>query len=107
LWASTSTKDPSYEDTMYVVDLVAAGTVNTMPEATLHAVADHGHITGDTVRPNYVDAQGLLDALAEVGVDYDDVVQVLEDEGVEKFEVSWTELTESTQAELDKHAGDK
>jgi transaldolase len=107
LWASTSTKDPSYDDTMYVVDLVAAGVVNTMPEATLHAVADHGHITGDTIRPNYVDAQGVLDALAEVGVDYDDVVQVLEDEGVEKFEVSWTELTESTQAELDRLAGDK
>jgi transaldolase len=107
LWASTSTKDPSYDDTMYVIDLVAAGTVNTMPEATIHAVADHGRITGDTVRPNYADAASVLDALAAVGIDYDDVVQVLEDEGVEKFETSWNELTESTQSELDKLAGDK
>jgi transaldolase len=106
LWASTSTKDPAYDDTMYVVELVAAGTVNTMPEATLRAIADHGRVTGDTIRANYVDAQGVLDSLAEVGVDYDDVVRVLEDEGVEKFEVSWTELTESTEAELKKLAGD-
>jgi transaldolase len=107
LWASTSTKDPSYEDTMYVVDLVAAGTVNTMPEATIHAVADHGQINGDSIRPNYADAQQVLDALKDVGVDYDDVVRVLEDEGIEKFETSWNELTESTQAELDKLAAGK
>jgi transaldolase len=107
LWASTSTKDPSYDDTMYVVDLVANGVVNTMPEGTLHAVADHGHITGDTVRPNYADAEGVLAALAAVGVDYDDVVRVLEDEGVSKFEVSWNELTDSTRAELEKLAGEK
>jgi transaldolase len=106
LWASTSTKDPSYDDTMYVVDLVAEGTVNTMPEPTLHAVADHGHITGDTIRPNYADAQGVLDALAAVGIDFDDVVKLLEIEGVEKFDTSWNELTESTQRELDKLAGD-
>jgi transaldolase len=107
LWASTSTKDPAFEDTMYVVDLVANGTVNTMPEGTLHAVADHGHITGDTIRPNYADAEGVLAALAAVGVDYDDVVQVLEDEGVEKFDVSWNELTDSTQSELERLAGGK
>jgi len=107
LWASTSTKDPSYEDTMYVVELVAEGTVNTMPEATIHAVADHGVIAGDTVRPNYANAQKVLDDLKAVGIDYDDVVKVLEDEGVEKFETSWTELSESTQAELDRLAGDK
>jgi transaldolase len=106
LWASTSTKDPSYDDTMYVVELVAEGTVNTMPEATLHAIADHGHITGDTIRPNYADAQGVLDALAGVGIDFDDVVKVLEVEGVEKFDVSWNELTESTQKELTRLAGD-
>jgi transaldolase len=104
LWASTSTKDPAYDDTMYVVDLVADGTVNTMPEATIHAVADHGKITGDTIRPNYQDAQDLLDALADIGVDYDDVVKVLEDEGVEKFEASWNELVDSTKAELKKLA---
>ncbi|HTR68757.1 MAG TPA: transaldolase [Mycobacteriales bacterium] len=104
LWASTSTKDPRYDDTMYVVDLVAAGTVNTMPEVTIKAVADHGRITGDTIRANYVDARAVLDALASVGIDYDDVVQVLEDEGVEKFESSWTELTESTRNELERLA---
>jgi transaldolase len=107
LWASTSTKDPSYDDTMYVVDLVAQGTVNTMPESTLHAVADHGKITGDTIRGNYVVAQEVLDRLAELGIDYDDVVQVLEDEGVEKFENSWKELVESTKAELERLASPK
>jgi transaldolase len=107
LWASTSTKDPSYDDTMYVVDLVAPGVVNTMPEATIHAVADHGAITGDTVRANYADAQQVLDSLAALGIDYDDVVRVLEDEGVEKFEASWNELTESTERELKRLAGGK
>jgi len=104
LWASTGVKDPAYDDTMYVVDLVAAGIVNTMPEATLQAVEDHGTISGDTIRPHYVDARQVLDDLAEIGVDYDDVVQVLEDEAVEKFEVSWKELLESTQSELDRLA---
>jgi transaldolase len=107
LWASTSTKDPSYDDTMYVVQLVAAGTVNTMPEATIHAMADHGVVTGDTIRPNYSNAERVLADLAAVGIDYDDVVQVLEDEGVEKFETSWTELTESTESELKRLAGEK
>jgi transaldolase len=107
LWASTSTKDPSYDDTMYVVDLVAEGTVNTMPEATIHAIADHGKITGDTIRPNYLDAERVLADLKAVGIDYDDVVRVLEEEGVEKFETSWTELTDSTEAELKKLAGGK
>jgi transaldolase len=107
LWASTSTKDPSYVDTMYVDDLVARGTVNTMPEATIHAVADHGKITGDTIRPHYADAEGVLADLKGVGIDYDDVVRVLEEEGIEKFETSWTELTESTQAELKRMAGKK
>jgi transaldolase len=104
LWASTSTKDPSFEDTMYVVDLVAKETVNTMPEATIHAVADHGVITGDTVTTHYVEAQQVLDELAATGIDYDDVVQVLEDEGVEKFDSSWSELIDSIQGQLDKLA---
>jgi transaldolase len=107
LWASTSTKDPAYDDTMYVVDLVAAGTVNTMPEATIYAIADHGQISGDTIRPFYADAQGVLDQLGAVGVDYEDVVQVLEEEGVEKFETSWNELSDSTQNELERLAGAK
>ncbi|HVW80353.1 MAG TPA: transaldolase [Mycobacteriales bacterium] len=106
LWASTSTKDPSYDDTMYVVQLVTDGVVNTMPEPTIHAVADHGKVTGDTIRPNYADAHEVMDALASVGVDYDDVVRVLEEEGVEKFVASWNELTESTKAELEKLAAE-
>ncbi|HWB65492.1 MAG TPA: transaldolase [Mycobacteriales bacterium] len=104
LWASTSTKDPTYDDTMYVVDLVAPGTVNTMPESTLRAIADHGRITGDTVRGNYQDAQQVLDQLADLGISYDDVVATLEREGVEKFIASWQELTDTVQAELKKLA---
>jgi transaldolase len=104
LWASTSTKDPSYDDTMYVLDLVAPGTVNTMPESTLHALVDHGEFRGETVRSMYTDAHSVLDRLAELGIDYDDVVQALEDEGVDKFEASWNELIESVQSELDRLA---
>ncbi|MFE2183357.1 transaldolase [Streptomyces sp. NPDC059455] len=104
LWASTGVKDPAYKDTMYVVDLVAPGTVNTMPEATLEAVADHGEISGDTVRGTYEQAKADLDALAGIGISYDDVVQVLEDEGVEKFESSWNDLLKSTEAELKRLA---
>ncbi|MGV9848539.1 transaldolase [Streptomyces sp. NPDC003442] len=104
LWASTGVKDPAYKDTMYVVDLVAPGTVNTMPEATLEAVADHGEISGDAVRGTYEQAKADLDALAGIGISYDDVVQVLEDEGVEKFESSWNDLLKSTEAELKRLA---
>ncbi|OEU88424.1 transaldolase [Streptomyces abyssalis] len=100
LWASTGVKDPSLSDTLYVTELVAPNTVNTMPEATLKATDDHGEITGDTVRGSYADAQAVLDAVAAAGISYDDVVQVLEDEGVEKFEASWNELLSSTEAEL-------
>ena len=100
LWASTGVKDPSYDDTMYVVELVTRGVVNTMPEPTLEATADHGVVRGDTIRGSYADAAAVMAALAEVGVDIDDVVQVLEDEGVEKFETSWSELLESTRKEL-------
>ncbi len=74
LWASTGVKDPKYPDTMYVADLVAPDTVNTMPEATMDAVYDHGVIEGDTIRGHYADAQRVLDDLKAVGVDYDDVV---------------------------------
>jgi transaldolase len=92
---------------MYVTELVAPGTVNTMPEATIHAVADHGTVTGDTIRPNYVNAHGVMASLASVGIDYDDVVRVLEEEGVEKFMTSWQELTDSTKTELEKLAAEK
>jgi transaldolase len=94
LWASTSVKDPDLPDTMYVAELIAPGVVNTMPESTLEAFADHGETAGDTITGNYADAQNVLDRLAAIGVNYDDVVQVLEDEGVQKFEASWAELLE-------------
>jgi len=100
LWASTSTKEPAYDDTMYVLDLVAPGTVNTMPESTLTALIDHGEFRGETVRSTYTDAHNLFNQLASLGVDYDDVVRVLEEEGVEKFEASWNELIDSIKAEL-------
>jgi transaldolase len=92
LWASTGVKDPTYDDTRYVVQLATSGVVNTMPEATLRAVADHGLIEGDTVRGRYRDAQDTLDALRSVGVDYDDVVLKLETDAVETFEASWHRL---------------
>jgi transaldolase len=104
LWASTGVKDPSYDDTQYVVELVASGIVNTMPEATLDAVADHGVIRGDTIRPAYADARQVMADLASAGIDIDDVVQVLEDEGVEKFEASWNDLLSSTKGELERLA---
>ncbi len=94
-------KDPNYPDTLYVADLVAPGTVNTMPEATLDAVYDHGVIEGDTIRGHYVDAQRVLDELKAVGVDYDDVVATLETEGVEKFEDSWNQLIEAVEEQLE------
>jgi transaldolase len=105
LWASTSVKDPSLPDTMYVVDLVAPDTVNTMPEGTIDATRDHGEIRPDTVTSNYDDARQVIDDLGDLGISYDDVVKVLEDEGVSKFEASWTELVSTVQAELDKAAG--
>jgi transaldolase len=100
LWASTSTKDPDFDDTMYVVDLVAQGTVNTMPEATLHATAAHGKLHGNTAAGGYAEARQLFDELEQLGIGYDDVVAVLEDEGVAKFEVSWKELLETVQKEI-------
>jgi transaldolase len=100
LWASTGTKDPAYSDTRYVVDLVAPGTVNTMPEATLDAVADHGELQGDTVTTRYAEARQALDELKAAGIDYDDVVEVLEVEGVKKFADSWNELLDSVQGQL-------
>ena len=104
LWASTGVKDPSLDDTLYVVELVAPGTVNTMPEATLNAVADHGVVRGDSITGNYAAAQAVMDELAALGISYDDVVQVLEDEGVEKFEASWKELLDTVSASLAKFA---
>ena len=100
LWASTSTKDPAYPDTMYVVELVTADTVNTMPEATLHATEDHGVLRGDTIHGTYEESRALFASLEALGIGYDDVVKVLEDEGVSKFEVSWNEMLASIKNEL-------
>jgi transaldolase len=100
LWASTGVKDPSYADTRYVDELVAPGVVNTMPEQTLRAVADHGRIQGDTIHGTYEASQRVLDDLQTVGVSYDDVVRVLEDEGIAKFTASGNELFEQLDAEL-------
>jgi len=105
LWASTGVKDKAYEDTRYVTELVAPGTVNTMPEDTLTATADHGVIRGDTVRDTYVEARKVLDDLAAIGIGYDDVIEVLEREGVEKFEKSWLQLLEAVDEELTRLSG--
>jgi transaldolase len=100
LWASTGVKDPAYDDTMYVVELVAPDTVNTMPEATLDAVADHGEIRGNTVAGTYEESRKVLDALNELGVGYDEVIEVLESEGVQKFEDSYAQLAETVAGQL-------
>jgi transaldolase len=100
LWASTGVKDPAYKSTMYVEELVTAGVVNTMPQATIDAVAKEGNITGDTVRGTYDAARKVIGDLEKLGISYDEVVQVLEDEGVSKFDVSWTELQDTVTAAL-------
>ncbi len=101
LWASTGVKNPDYSDTLYVTELVAPNTVNTMPEKTIDAVADHGVITGDTVTGHAEEAQAVFDRLAAVGIDLRDVFLTLENEGVEKFEKSWQELLDATREQLD------
>jgi transaldolase len=101
LWASTGVKNPEYPDTLYISELVVAGTVNTMPEKTLLAFADHGELHGDRVTGTATTAQDLFDALERVGVDLTDVFVVLEDEGVDKFEKSWTELGETVKGQLE------
>jgi transaldolase len=101
LWASTGVKNPDYSDTMYITELVVPNTVNTMPEKTMMAFADHGEVRGDMVTGTKAEAQQVLDDLERVGISYDDVVDVLEKEGVEKFEASWNELVVDVQQELD------
>jgi len=109
LWASTGVKDPAYDDTRYVVELVAPGTVNTMPEATLRAVADHGRLpaAGDAgpVVGGYGPARAVLDRLAAAGIDYADVIGTLEKEGVAKFADSWAELQDTVRRQLDRAQG--
>ncbi|MGW2962858.1 transaldolase [Streptomyces sp. NPDC001220] len=106
LWASTGVKDPSYKDTLYVDELVAPGTVNTMPEATLNATADHGDVRGDTVTGGYDRARADLAAVERLGVSYDEVVGKLEDEGVAKFEVAWQELLDAVTKSLNSKGVD-
>jgi transaldolase len=98
LWASTSTKNPAYSDTMYVDDLIGPDTVNTMPLETIRAFQDHGVVERDTVFEGVDEARALLAALADAGVDYDDVVAVLEVEGVQKFADSFDQIVDSIKA---------
>jgi transaldolase len=100
LWASTSTKDPAYPDTMYVIELVAPDTVNTMPESTLDAMADHGKLEGNRGSSGYDRARQVFADLEAFGISYEDVVTVLEDEGVAKFAASWQEMLETISTEL-------
>lgn len=104
LWASTGVKDPRFNDTRYVVDLVTQGVVNTMPEATMMAVADHGEIVGDTVKPYIAEAQQVFTDIAAVGIDMADVFSVLETEGVDKFIEAWEELLATIDEALKSHA---
>jgi transaldolase len=101
LWASTGVKDPSLPDTLYVTNLVAPNVVNTMPEKTLEATFDHAELTGDTVTGSYAAANEVLDAIAAQGISYDEVTQQLEDEGVEKFIVSWNALLDDVRNALE------
>ncbi|MET9897454.1 transaldolase [Streptomyces sp. NPDC006446] len=100
LWASTGVKDPAYKDTLYVDELVAPGTVNTMPEGTLNATADHGDIHGDAVTGGYPQARADLAAVEALGISYDEVVGQLEDEGVSKFEAAWEDLLDAVATSL-------
>jgi len=103
LWASTGVKNPEYSDTMYISELIAPGVVNTMPEKTMMAYADHGS-PGTPVQKSYDDAAAVMQSISDAGVDLDDVFKVLEDEGVKKFVDSWDELTESVRSELEAKA---
>ena len=101
LWASTSTKNPAYRDVIYVEELVGSNTVNTMPEETVRAFQDHGKVRGDTVAEDVEAAHKLLKKLAKVGVDYEDVTETLELEGVQKFADSFVQLLEGVQSKRD------
>jgi transaldolase len=102
LWASTGVKNPDYDDTMYVRDLVVADVVNTMPQKTLEAFADHGEVPGDVVTGQAAEGRSVLERMAEVGVDFDDVMRVLEEEGVDKFKKSWDELVETVEKQMEQ-----
>jgi len=98
LWASTGVKDPAYDPTQYVIDLVAPLTVNTMPEPTLIAVRDQGTFKGNTVVGNYVDSHDVIAQLAAIGIDIDEVATKLENEGIDKFIKPWLDLISAVEA---------
>ena len=100
LWASTGVKDPAYPDTLYVTELVAADVVNTMPDKTLDATFDHGVVTGDTITGRYEEAKDVLNAVEGLGISYDEVVALLESEGLDKFVASWKELLADVEGAL-------
>jgi transaldolase len=102
LWASTGVKNPAYPDTKYVAGLIARGTVNTMPGQTLEAFADHGQVSGDTITGRYDESRRVLDQLAAAGVDFDDVTEYLERDGLAKFDKSWSELGATVAAEMER-----
>jgi transaldolase len=104
LWASTSVKNPDYRDVMYVEELIGPDTVNTMPQETIEAFQDHGRVA-DTLEEGIDEAHRLFDDLAEAGIDYDDVVRVLEEEGVQKFIDSFTELLDGVQSKKHELVG--
>ncbi len=101
LMASTGVKDPNLSDTLYVTELVAPNLVNTMPEKTMMAVADHGDISANTIRNNFDDAKDVMASLAQAGINMDEVTNLLEKEGVEKFIVSWRELMDSVKLAME------
>jgi transaldolase len=101
LMASTGVKDPELSDTLYVTELVAPELVNTMPEKTMEAVFDHGVVPANSIQNHYEDSRAVLGALAEVGISYDEVTELLETEGVEKFIISWNELVASVSSALE------
>ncbi|MUK01031.1 transaldolase [Vibrio cholerae] len=105
LWASTGVKDPNLPDTLYVAGLVAANVVNTMPEKTLEAMADHGVVEGDTITGTYEESNEILNQLDALGISYTEVVDQLESEGLDKFVASWSELLETVQTALDASKG--
>lgn len=104
LWASTGVKNPAYPDTLYVTEIAAPGTVNTMPEATLNATFDHAEVTGNAIEGTYEESNQILNQLEAIGISYTEIVEKLETEGLEKFEISWKELLETVQVALNADA---
>ncbi|MFW0169215.1 transaldolase [Rothia sp. P4278] len=104
LWASTGVKNPAYPDTLYVTEIAAPGTVNTMPEATLMATFDHAEVAGNAIAGTYEESSQVLNQLEAVGISYKEIVEKLETEGLDKFEISWKELLDTVQAALSSEA---